>query len=77
MSTGHRVPLGRILVNLTLTDNHIRVARCRARKAGRPDPFPWVVREPGFRSPLAVVAEYNAAAIRMGWPLYSEGGSAR
>lgn len=65
-----RVPLGRILVNLPITDNQIRVARCRAKKAGRLDPYPWVVRVDGFKPTYAVVAHYNEAAVQMGWPTF-------
>lgn len=87
-----RTPLGRLLYEMRrrdpafrLSEDAIRQGRCRAGKAGKPDPYPWVLnRAPGRPAPLADLPGYNEAASREGWPLWpmpvgylSEGGGAR
>jgi hypothetical protein len=84
-----RTPLRRMLAKLcsptfTLTEDAIRQARCRARKTGKPDPYPWVLnRAVGRPVPLADLPGYNEAARCEGWPLWpmpvdykSDGGAA-
>lgn len=82
LSNPARIPLGRLLLDVlpNLNDSAIRSARYRARRAGRPDPYPFVVREDGVPHPLADLPIYNEQARRKGWPLVQieeEGGSAR
>lgn len=85
-SNPHRVPLGHLLATLQgalpfLTQDAIRSARYRARKAGRPDPHPYVIREDGVPYPLADLMIYNQTARVKGWPLVQvddvRGGGAR
>jgi len=77
-----RIPLGHLLRDVLpfLSHEAIRAARYRARRAGRMDPYPFVVRETGVPYPLADLPEYNAQALRKGWPLVQineiEGGGA-
>jgi hypothetical protein len=80
-----RIPFGTLSyqLRLRLTPEAIRKARSRATKAGKPDPFPWVLnRGPGRPAPLADLPTYNEAARREGWPLWPlpkemEGGGTR
>ncbi len=70
----NRIPLGVLLRMLdpvlpTLTADNIRAARYRARKAGRPDPHPYAIRESGVPYPLADLPIYNQTARIKGWPL--------
>jgi hypothetical protein len=77
-----RIPMGRLLLDVLpgLSSEAIRSARYRARKTRRPDPYPFVIREPGIPHPLVDLRIYNEQARRKGWPLVrveEEGGSAR
>ncbi len=54
-----------------LTPEYIHVRRSRVMKAGRPDPFPFLVREQGIRSSLVDLDAYDcwaASAGRPAWP---------
>lgn len=86
VSNTARIPLDRLLCLLhsslpTLTGDNIRAARYRARKAGLPDPHPYVIREVGVPYTLADLGIYNQTARIKGWPLVQvedlSGGGAR
>lgn len=65
----------------TLTPEHIRAMRYRARKAGRPERYPFLVEEPGTNGWLSDIDQHDDWAVRVGRPTYPKnqesGGSAR
>lgn len=64
-----------------LTPDHIRTMRHRASKAGKPSPYPFVLREEGRHALLADLDAYARWAAANGRPAYpgslESGGSAR
>lgn len=62
-----------------LTPDHIRTMMYRAKKAGKPTPYPFVMREDGRHPLLADIDLHDAWAVKNGRPVYPVGteGSAR
>jgi hypothetical protein len=53
-----------------LTPEHIHVRRCRVMGAGRPDPYPFLVREEGIKGYLVDIDAYDRWAASVGRPAW-------
>lgn len=58
-----------------LTPTYIHQQRCRAKKAGRPDPYPFVIDVPGVRWYIVDLDLHDQWATEQGrptWPVKNE-----
>ncbi|MBX9871491.1 MAG: hypothetical protein K2X75_05775 [Burkholderiaceae bacterium] len=56
-----------------LTPTYIHQQRCRAKKAGRPDPYPFVIAIEGLKWSLVDLDLYDQWAAEQGRPLWPVG----